>query len=651
MFKFGPYILDPAVIRLSKNGIEIELEPQLFNTLLHLIKMRDRVVTKDELLEKVWNGRVVSDHVITRVIYELRKILDDKSGEYSHIRTVRRKGYQFIVDVTEDEQGYIVAVPSESISILDFSFLNKLLIIFGIMVLAIGIFMLTNKSTSEVDLPNKSPSKQKLNIYPIIAVMPIDVESDNEELSMLVQSLIEYLTNQLLVNLNMKVIHPDNLLHMEEQLNDIRAIQKTTRSDFIIQGFIESVTDQSINLHLTLHKNNGTGGLIPFPLGAFKFPYPQNAKDLNELYKQRKVTVRSIIQIIKPGVIVRDNGERETDDPEAYRLVIAAHHLLRSDDCKAIQRAEQLLLNATQRDDQFAYAYYQLFANYFKRVWLCGESIEFHQKALAMAEIVQRLAPNSYNPMAMGMNAILIESNQVEKAYELSKDADWNDPDAINYRNYGLRYAGFLKLATQYIDRILQLDPYFFSEKPIHQAPNALLYQNLFTEYMDLLAEPGNSYHDYFRGLSLVLMGNSLEASKILQGVVERQSTDLFGKLSQALLFIIENDNLAAIEIVDKIVRQRNIKKLTDGEMTYKLVQLYALANAQELALKNLQLTVDSGFFPMNYFLKDPALKSIQNREEFSAIIEQATKRHKAFAEKFDLIPETILNTDLKYNL
>ena len=648
MFKFGPYILDPAAIRLSKNSMEIELEPQLFNTLLLLIKMRDRVVTKDELLEKVWNGRVVSEHVITRVIYELRKILDDKSEEHSYIRTVRRKGYQFIEDVTEEEQGDIVAAPRESISILGFSFLNKLLIIFSIMVLAIAIFMLTNQSTSEVDLPNKSPSKQKLNIYPIIAVMPIDVESDNEELSMLVQSLIEYLTNQLSVNLNMKVIHPDNLLHMEEQLNDIRAIQKTTRSDFIIQGFIESVTDQSINLHLTLHKNNGTGGLIPFPLGAFQFPYPQNAKDLNELYKQRKVTVRSIIQIIKPGVIVRDNGERETDDPEAYRLVIAAHHLSRSDDCKAIQRAEQLLLNATQRDDQFAYAYYQLFANYFKRVWLCGESIEFHQKALAMAEIVQRLAPNSYNPMAMGMNAILIESNQVEKAYELSKDADWNDPDAINYRNYGLRYAGFLKLATQYIDRILQLDPYFFSEKPIHQAPNALLYQNLFTEYIDLLAEPGNSYHDYFRGLSLVLMGNSLEASKILQGVVERQSTDLFGKLSQALLFIIENDKLAAIEIVDKIVRQRNIKKLTDGEMTYKLVQLYALANAQELALKNLQLTVDGGFFPMNYFLNDPALKSIQNREEFSAIVEQATKRHEAFAEMFDLKPETRLNSALK---
>jgi DNA-binding winged helix-turn-helix (wHTH) protein/TolB-like protein len=649
MFKFGPYTLNQAAIRLSKNGIEVELEPQVFNTLLFLIKKRDRVVTKDELLDKVWKGRVVSDHVITRVIYELRKILDDKSGQYSHIRTVRRKGYQFIVDVTEVQQGSTVAVPRESISTFGLSFLNKLLIIFGIMVLAIVIFVLSNQSTPVVDLSNKSPSKQKTNTYPIIAVMPIDVESDNEELSMLVQSLIEYLTNQLSVNLNMKVIHPDNMLHMGEQLNDIRAIQKTTRSDFIIQGFIESVTDQSINLHLTLHKNNGTDGLTPFPLGAFQFPYPQNPKELNDLYKQRKVTVRSIIQIIKPGVIVRDNGESETDDPEAYRLVIAAHHISRNDDCKKMARAEQLLLKAVEIDDKFVYAYLQLFNNYYKRVWVCGESIEYQQKGLDMAEIVDRLAPtNSFSAIAKRRSTILVESNQVEKAYEFAKDVDWNNPDSIYHQSYSLRYAGFLNLTSKNLNRILQLDPFFYNSKPILTAPNTLLYQNRFKEHLNLLAEPGNSYHDYFRGLNLFLTGYADQAAVILNGVVNRTPGDLFGKYSQALLYIIENNHLNAIDVVDSIITQRNEKKHTDGEMTYKLVQLYALANAQDLALKTLQMTVDRGFFPMNYFLNDPALKSIQNTKEFSAIVEQATERHEAFAEKFDLKPETMLHTELK---
>ncbi len=72
---------------------------------------------------------------------------------------------------------------------------------------------------------------------------------------MLVQSIIDYLTNQLAVNLNMKVIHPDSLVSLGEQIDDVYAIQEATRSDFIIQGFIEPVAGQRVNLHLSLYKS------------------------------------------------------------------------------------------------------------------------------------------------------------------------------------------------------------------------------------------------------------------------------------------------------------------------------------------------------------------------------------------------------------
>ncbi len=636
MFEFGPYQLDPATVRLSKNGVSIEIEPQVFNTLLLLIENRERVVSKDELLTKIWHGRVVSDHVITRIIYELRKALDDKSSLHSHIRTVRGKGYQFIAIVNESHGLNQSKGSTHSTNKARYQWF----LVFGVVLLMAAIAVLFYRNSNQLHSANNLNSQTSPDIYPTVAVLPIKVEAGNEEMSMLVQSLIDYLTNQLAVNLNMKVVHPDSLVSMNEQLNDVYAVQAATRADYIIQGFIEPIAAQRVNLHLSLYKNNQDGELQPFPLGAFEFPYPKSAKELNDLYKQRKVTVRSIIQIIKPGMVIKDNGETETNDPEAYRLVIAAHHMSRKDDCKDLRRAEHLLLKAVQRDDEFAYAYYQLFANYFKRVWMCGDSIDYHQKALAMAEIVQRLAPNSYNPIALGMNAILIESNQVEKAYELFKDADWNDPDAINHKNYALRYAGFLSLASRQIDRILQLDPFFFSEKPINQAPNSLLYLNRFDEYVALLALPGNSYHDYYRGLSLLFANKTTEAKVILQNVVDKQSTDLFSQLSQALLFIIEGNHTAALEVVDAMVKQRKEKKHTDGEMTYKLAQLYALADAPQLALTMLQTAVDQGFFPMNYFLHDPALASIQNTTEFSAIIQQATKRHQNFAARFDLAAE-----------
>ena len=644
MFEFGPYHLDSAAVRISKNGKEVELEPQVFNILLLLIERRERVVTKDELLEEIWYGRAVSDHVITRTIYELRKILDDKSGQESHIRTVRGKGYQFIAEVIESQpMNKPARVPSEPVSRFGISSRYKLISVVGLTLLLAVIFVLINQYNEQSSSINNFQRLSNQNTYPIVSVLPIEVEEGNEELSMLVQSLIDYLTNQLAINLNMKVIHPDSLVHMGEQLNDIWAIQKATRSDFIIKGFIESVTDQNINLHLSLYKNNGAGELTPFTLGAFEFPYPKNTKGLNDLFKQRKVTVRNIVEIIEPGIIINDNGNFETDDPEAYRLVIAAHHMSRTDDCKDMRRAEQLLLKAVDKDDEFVYAYLQLFTNYYKRVWICGESIDYYQKGLEMAKIVDRLAPNTYNAINIRRSTILVESNHVEQAYNLSKDADWFDPDAIYDKSYSLRYAGFLNANNKNLERILLLDPFFFNEKPIKQAPNTFLYQNRFKEHLALLAEPGNSYHDYFRGLNLLLSGYRNQANEILQGVVDRTPTDLFGQFSQALLYIVKNDAPSAIKTIDAIVKLRNEKNHTDGEMTYKLAQLYALADMPKLALEHLQISVDQGFFPVNYFLTDPAIKSIQDIEPFSVIISQAYQRHLAFAEQFGLEPETLI--------
>ncbi len=648
LFEFGSYQLDPAVVRLFKKGREIEIEPLVFNTLLLLIEKRVRVVTKDELVQEIWNGRLVTDNVITRTVYEIRKLIDFDDKQ-SMIRTVRGKGYQFIAEVIESEnrsdsfvEPNLTEKPQSKLQ------LYLWLMAISVLVLLLIGSILIKRSTEQSDSANASTTEPSQNVYPIVTVLPIGVNASNEELTILVQSLIDYLTDQLALNLNMKVIHPDSLVTMSDQLDDIWAIQKATRSDFIIQGFIESVTDQSINLHLSLFKNNGEGVLTPFSLGAFEFTYPKNTKELKDLYKQSKVTVRSIVSIIKPGMIVDDNGHAETDDPEAYRLVITAHHISRTDDCIGMQRAEQLLLKAIERDNEFVYAYRQLFKNYYKRVWICGESIEYHQKGLAMAEMVDRLAPNSFHAMAMRRSTIFVESNQVEKAYVFSKDADWNNPNTIYDKSYSLRYAGFLNAASQNLNRILQLDPFFFNAKPIQHAPNTLLYQNRFKEHLALLAEPGNSYHDYFRGLNLFLTDNIDQAIIILNGVVARTPTDLFGKFSQALLYIIKNDYSGAVQVIDSIAQQRNKKKHTDGEMTYKLVQLYALANDQKLALKNLQISVDQGFFPMNYFLMDPTLKSIQNTEQFSAIVEQASKRHEAFAERFGLEPETVVGSTLK---
>jgi len=633
VFEFKTFTLDPNTIRLKKQGQTVDIEPQSFEALLLLVKNNNRVVTKEELLQEVWQGRLVTDNVITRTIYEIRKIIDAGDSKGSMIRTVRGKGYQFTAEVNlVVKQTSAIAEGVESTT---GGLSKKMMLLFVILVALISWFLYQNQQSPQV-----TTSTASMDSYPVVAILPISVDVGSEELSILTQSVVDYLATQLALNLRMKVIHPDNMSMLENQFSDIWSIQEATRATFIIQGFIESVSDQIIKIHLTLYKKNIENELTPYSLGGFEFPYPHTIKDLNDLYKQRKITVRDIVNLIKPGLVINDQGDTMTNDPEAYRMAITAHHIMRSDSCEKIHQSDKLLKQAVDKAPKFAYAWHKLFANYLKRVWLCGESTENYQKALEVAEIVEKLAPNQYKSVAIGRNGVLIETNQVELAYEYVQDSDWNDPDSLYREVYALRYAGFLNLAREKITRILQLDPFYFNEKPIHQSPNTLLYMNQFKAHLELLAEPGNAYHDYYRGLNLFLNHDVDGAKIILQNAVNRTPNDLFGQFSAALLFIINGQNDESIKIIDSIVNKRNEKNHSDGEMTYKLVQLYALSGEINTALSQLQLAVDQGFFPFNYFQSDPALALIQNTNSFNQMIEQARSRHVEFAQKFNLSSE-----------
>ena len=79
---FGEYSLHPDLFELRHCDSIVELEPQVFNLLNYLAANRDRVISKDELIEVVWNGRIVSDEAIaSRISSARRAVGDDGKGE------------------------------------------------------------------------------------------------------------------------------------------------------------------------------------------------------------------------------------------------------------------------------------------------------------------------------------------------------------------------------------------------------------------------------------------------------------------------------------------------------------------------------------------------------------------------------------------
>jgi pimeloyl-ACP methyl ester carboxylesterase/DNA-binding winged helix-turn-helix (wHTH) protein len=100
-YLFADCELDCARRELHRNGAAVHLEPQVFDVLIYLVTNRDRVVGKEELLQAVWNGRVVSEDALTSRISAARRAIGDTGGDQQLIRTVQRRGFRFVGDVRE----------------------------------------------------------------------------------------------------------------------------------------------------------------------------------------------------------------------------------------------------------------------------------------------------------------------------------------------------------------------------------------------------------------------------------------------------------------------------------------------------------------------------------------------------------------------
>lgn len=102
-FSFGDYALDVDRRELTHGYEQISLTPQVFDLLVYLVRNRQRVVSKDDLIEGVWGGRIVSESTLTSHINAVRKAVGDSGEEQRFIRTIARKGFHFVGDVREPQ--------------------------------------------------------------------------------------------------------------------------------------------------------------------------------------------------------------------------------------------------------------------------------------------------------------------------------------------------------------------------------------------------------------------------------------------------------------------------------------------------------------------------------------------------------------------
>ena len=100
ILRFGAYEVDLERQELRRvRARSVPIEPQVFDVLAYLVKHRDRIVSKDELFETVWQGRIVSDAALNSRISAARRAIGDSGTTQTLIRTVHKRGFRFVGDV------------------------------------------------------------------------------------------------------------------------------------------------------------------------------------------------------------------------------------------------------------------------------------------------------------------------------------------------------------------------------------------------------------------------------------------------------------------------------------------------------------------------------------------------------------------------
>jgi len=228
-YRFEDYLLDVDRQELRHGADLVAIEPQVFDLLLFLIRNRDRVVSKNDLVANVWNGRAISDSTLSSRITSARQVIGDSGEEQRLIRTVARKGIRFIGEVSE-----CVGSPRKALPLTS-GYTAK-------------IQPLTRFAETDVKTSFSKPS---------IAVLPFANLSSNPEQNYFADGLTEDIITALSYWQSFHVIARNSTFQYKGQSPDVRQIAVHLGVQYVLEGSVRRSGDR---VRVSVQLIDGTTG-------------------------------------------------------------------------------------------------------------------------------------------------------------------------------------------------------------------------------------------------------------------------------------------------------------------------------------------------------------------------------------------------------
>lgn len=617
---FDDFRLDLTRGFLVRGDELVHLRPQTYEVLKYLVQNRGRLISKDKLIEDIWQGRAVTDGSLGKCIEELRGALGDTSMSY--VRNVRGRGYIFDAEansnraeiqstseqievlrvvVTDEETDSVASSIGGRIRKYKLGFVVALAAL-SLLIVGLGYWFFAGRSSTTGQIES-------------VAVLPFLNQSGDPNSEYLSDGISESLINSLSQLSHLKVIARGSSFKYKGNAVDPQKVATALGVQGIVIGRIVRRGDDlliSVELMDARDKTQVWGG-----------QYNRKVTDLQSVLEEMARTISEKLRVKLTGAQERQLTKQATENPEAYQLYLNGLFYISKGEAGDIRKALDYYNHAVTLDPNFALAWlgvarvYQYFA---------GNSVVDPKEALAKAK-------------AATEKALQLDENLAEAHAAMGriKQAEWDwtgaerefkralelNPNLAAAHN---RYAGYLSLMGRHtealaeINRAHEIDPLRDSLRVLEA--EGLSFARRYDEAIGILEnavklEPDNSSAHFGLGLAYAWKGMYEQAITELKKVISIQGATTTNQCYLAYALAMSGRKSEARSILDKLETTKAYVSPTE------LATVYVGLGDKEGAIASLEKAYVAHDLQLQSLGADSSFDSLRSEPRFKDLMQR----------------------------
>jgi len=445
IYRSGTAEIDPANFLLSRDGRNIPVEPLVFDLIVYLLENRNRVLTRQELLDNLWAGRIVADTSLSNHIKSARQALGDDGQRQAVIKTIHGRGYKFVGPVDEIASGLLTEETEPAqVGLSDRRSPGLALKIALVLFLAALLAIVAGGRNLIF------PADEAIES---LAVLPLKDLSDDPAQKYFVEGMQDALITRLSRTTELRVISKTSTLRYENSSKSVPEISRELSVDAVIEG---SVLRDGDRIRITAQLVSGAEDEH-----LWAGSYDRDLSDALTLINEISLAIAEEVEATVSQQDIQETEQQRLVELEVHELVLQGQHYF---DRYMFDESLACYRQAVELSPAFAPAYAGLAGSYVVRQffeWTPDAAIIPEARAAALKAIsLDRNSAGGY--ASLGFIQLYFDWDWDVAGKSLSRALDLMPNDARTRHAYAdyLMVMGDLEGSLEQVEIGLLYDPF-----------------------------------------------------------------------------------------------------------------------------------------------------------------------------------------------